>query len=351
MRPFLVEYHRAAATVAADVFASRVLTQLTSSPQLSPDGNWWWDSTAWRQVSPDKRWWWDGAQWRTFPAKEGSKPAPQSNSDGLLRRVRLRYTGTCILCGAELKKGTFAMYHQPTVTVRCVECATESVNRKPRPLDEGIAGASANREYERRKAIREERVRRSLGNTLGGLALAIGGDAPSTNAWKRGSIGEAKVAEALRGVEGVRVLSDRRVPHTRGNIDQIVIAPAGVFVIDAKLYRGLISIKDRGGWFQRDERLYVGGRDRSHLADNMTWQVEAVQRVLVSTGARFVAVPVQPVLCFVDAEWSLRASRSYRGVRLAGLRSIKELVTQFRLLNSEDVETLSHILATAFPTR
>ena len=243
------------------------------------------------------------------------------------------------------------MYHQPTVTVRCVECATESVNRKPRPLDEGIAGASANREYERRKAIREERVRRSLGNTLGGLALAIGGDAPSTNAWKRGSIGEAKVAEALRGVEGVRVLSDRRVPHTRGNIDQIVIAPAGVFVIDAKLYRGLISIKDRGGWFQRDERLYVGGRDRSHLADNMTWQVEAVQQVLVSTGARFVAVPVQPVLCFVDVEWSLRASRSYRGVRLAGLRSIKELVTQFRLLNSEDVETLSHILATAFPTR
>jgi len=325
---------------------------LTSSPQLSTDGNWWWDSTAWRQISPDRRWWWDGVQWRAFAGQEGSKPTPAaSNTDGLLKRVRLRYDGTCLLCGAHLKKGIFAMYHQPTATVRCLECPSESTTKELPPLDQGIAGASANREYQRRKAIREERVRRSVGNTLGGLALAIGGEAPSTTAWRRGSIGEARVAEALHGVEGVRVLSDRRVPRTRGNIDQIVVAPAGVFVIDAKLYRGLISIKDRGGWFQRDDRLYVGGRDRSRLADNMNWQVEAVRQVLLSTGARFAAVPVQPVLCFVDAEWSLRTSRSYRGVRLIGTRSIKDLVTQFRLLNAEDIEALSRLLATAFPTK
>ena len=244
-----------------------------------------------------------------------------------------------------------AMYHQPTATVRCVECPMGLGTLKSRPLDEGVAGASAYREYERRKANREARVRQSLGNTLGGLALAINGEARSTTAWKRGSLGEARVAEALRTVDGIRILRDRRVPRTRGNIVQIVVAPAGVFVVDAKLYRGLISVKDRGGWFQRDERLYVGGRDRSRLADNMTWQVEAVRQVLASTGARFVAVPVQPVLCFVDAEWSLRATRTYRGVRLAGLRSVKELVTQYQLLKSDDIEAIGHILATAFPTK
>jgi hypothetical protein len=325
---------------------------LTSSPQLSSDGNWWWDSTAWRQVSPDKHWWWDGVQWHAFQATKAPEHAvPSRGSVVLPKRLKLRYDGTCILCGAELRKGTMAMYHQPTATVRCVECATGSGRLKPRPLDEGVAGASAYREYERRKGIREARVRESLGNTLGGLALAIGGEAQSTTAWKRGSLGEAKVADALRTIDGVRVLSDRRVPRTRGNIDQIVVAPAGVFVVDAKLYRGIISVKDRGGWFRRDDRLYVGGRDRSRLADNMNWQVEAVRQVLVSTGARFVAVPVQPVLCFVDAEWSLRAPHTYRGVRLEGLRSIKGLVLQHQLLKSDDIETISHTLASAFPAK
>src|SRR5437899_12159641 len=130
------------------------------------------------------------------------------------------------------------MYPTPTVTGRSVESATESVNRKPRPLDEGIAGASANREYERRKAIREERVRRSLGNTLGGLALAVGGDAPSTHAWKRGSIADAKVAEALRGRAGERVLSDRPGRHTRGDVDQLVIQRACWLVADRPRFRG-----------------------------------------------------------------------------------------------------------------
>jgi len=110
-------------------------------------------------------------------------------------------------------------------------------------------------------------------------------------------------------------------------------------------------VKDRGGFLRRDERLYVGGRDRSQLADNMTWQVEAVQKVLLSIGPRFVAVPVQPVLCFVDAEWSLWAPRTYRGVRLEGLRSIKRLVRQNQVLKSDDIETITRTLSIAFPAK
>lgn len=48
-----------------------------------------------------------------------------------------------------------------------------------------------------------------------------------------------------------------------------MIAPAGIFVVDAKDYQGSLEIRDLGGWFHADERLYVGGRDRSKLADNM----------------------------------------------------------------------------------
>lgn len=101
------------------------------------------------------------------------------------------------------------------------------------PIDAGTAGASARRQYERRRANRETRVK--------------------------------ELATSLAGVEGIRVLHDRRVPGTRGNIDHIVVAPAGVFVVDAKRHKGLIRIRDVGWLFRRDERISVGSRDCSKL--------------------------------------------------------------------------------------
>jgi hypothetical protein len=61
------------------------------------------------------------------------------------------------------------------------------------------------------------------------------------------------------------------------------------------VYDRLIYIVDRGAWFRTDRRLYVGRRDRSHLADDMGWQVDAVRGVL--DAAEFVDIAVMPVLC------------------------------------------------------
>jgi hypothetical protein len=61
-----------------------------------------------------------------------------------------------------------------------------------------------------------------------------------------GARGEEKLAGAILAMPGVNVLHDRRVPGSSANIDHIVIAPAGIFVVDAKLYQGLIRIRDRG---------------------------------------------------------------------------------------------------------
>src|SRR6266852_4043693 len=91
-----------------------------------------------------------------------------------------------------------------------------------------------------------------------------------------------RLAEALADVPELKALHDRRVPHTRGNIDHILIAPAGVFVVDAKLYRGLIEVRDVGGIFKSDKRLFVGSRDCSHVAQNMGWQVEAVVQAIAA---------------------------------------------------------------------
>src|SRR5260370_8573716 len=102
----------------------------------------------------------------------------------------------------------------------------------------------------------------------------------STRAWAPGASGEAKLAETLAAMPNLRVLNDRRVPGTRGNIDHLVIAPAGVFVVDAKNYRGMIEVRDVGGLFKIDKRLFVGRRDCSKLADNMGCQVESVLQAL-----------------------------------------------------------------------
>lgn len=225
-------------------------------------------------------------------------------------------------------------------------------DRKPEPpIDLGVAGGSARREYERRVAGREARVKDRFGRRLGGVILALSDEPQSTRAWARGSQGEQELAQTLAELEGVRVLNDRRVPGTRGNIDHIVVAAAGVFVVDAKRYEGTIRIRDVGGFFRRDERLYVGRRDCSHLAENMVWQLEAVERALRSVDARPVP-PITPVICFVRGDWPLLSPPgSFRGVRLEGARSIKKLVRSSQLLDGAAIDRLTRVLAAAFPAK
>lgn len=40
-----------------------------------------------------------------------------------MKQVRLRYAGTCRLCGAELAARTEAIYETETKTVRCLDAA------------------------------------------------------------------------------------------------------------------------------------------------------------------------------------------------------------------------------------
>jgi hypothetical protein len=221
------------------------------------------------------------------------------------------------------------------------------------PIDPGIAGSSAQREYERRAARREAAIKDRFGKRLGGLIVTVTDEPQSTRAWAKGARGERELAEALEGVLNVVVLSDRRVPGTRGNIDHLVIGPAGLFLVDAKRYDGSLRIRDMGGFFRRDERLYVGGRDCSRLADNMGWQVEAVEMLLESLGHN---VAVTPVLCFIGVDWPLLfPPDSYHGVRLEGPRSLRKLITNTQALthafDAADITRLARILATGFPAK
>jgi Nuclease-related domain len=270
------------------------------------------------------------------------------------RKLQLRYAAACTRCGRNLAKGEEALYDPSKRTVRCIVCESAAANAAG-PVealeDSGVPGASADREYKRRKSARDDRVRGRLGDLLGGVVLAISDEPQSTRAWARGATGERKLADALEDVPELKILNDRRVPQTNGNIDHILVAPTGVFIVDAKYYKGLIQIRDKGGFFKTDKRLYVGGRDCSHLAENMGWQVEAVQRAL-SAAAVDPMPPITPVLCFIDGDWPLLfPPEEYKAVRLEGKRSIKKLIAGARVLDRQAVDHVYHALAVAFPPK
>ena len=146
--------------------------------------------------------------------------------------------------------------------------------------ESGTGGGSARREYDRRRAKDEAKVRETWGR-FGGIAVALSTERTSTTVWSTGADGEARVGARLDGIasDDIRVLHDRRIRGSRANIDHLVVTPSGVWVIDTKKYSGSPSLRVEGGILRpRVEKLMVGGRDKSRLVDGVLWQVECVRR-------------------------------------------------------------------------
>lgn len=263
------------------------------------------------------------------------------------RILRLRYPATCASCGAELAKGTTAHWNPAHKAATCLSCLEPEVAAELE-IDLGKPGASAAREWQRRHERRETAVRERWGK-LSGVALALTNDPHSTNAWAYGANGEQALGTSLNRLreEGIAVLHDRHIPCSRANIDHVAVAPWGVFVIDAKNYRGRVERRDRGGWFLTDYRLYVGGRDKTALIAGLDKQVKAVRDAL---GEQFADVRICKTLCFVNADWSLFA----RPIELGGAhvlwpRALGKLIRSEGTLDRETIERIERTLALALP--
>ncbi len=262
----------------------------------------------------------------------------------------VKYDGPCSKCGTLLRAGTEAVYDRARRKMLCVACPPIAIVPSPAPIEPGVAGASARREYARRVDKRETERRDRWGSRIGGLINRFADEPQSIRAWRIGAVGEERLGKAFPEVPGLILLNDRKVRGTKGNIDHIVIAPAGVFVVDAKHWEGMIRVVDRGGFFSTDLRLTVGGRDRSKLADNMEWQVKAVIRAL-SEGGVDPLPQVTPVLCFVDGSWPIfRAPKSYNGVLLESDRSIVRVLSAANDLDSDRIESVARVLAASLPS-
>jgi hypothetical protein len=306
-----------------------------------------------------------------------------------MRQMRLRYAGTCASCAVKLVPRTEAWWDSASKEVYCPACGgpapvTEALTAPPPVVDgtidppvgaedlsvsvgaapvevaevdsvtltdeeRGIAGASARAERVRRTQKREDGIR-ARHKRIGGFLVAISEDPTSTKVWDQGAIGEERVGEWLENArpQGIEVLHDRRIPRSRANIDHLVIAPSGIWVVDPKRYlNGKLQQRDVGGWSKTDMRLFVGSRDKTSLVDGVQKQIDHVTKALVATP--FAAVPVRGALCFVEIETGWFAKPfTMRGITVTWRKYLLPPMLEPELVAPDVRATLVPMLASYF---
>jgi hypothetical protein len=111
-------------------------------------------------------------------------------------------------------------------------------------------------------------------------------------AWRLGAKGERRTARILARLErdGFVAFHDLAVPGSPANVDHLVVGPTGVFVIDSKLYRGVVRVG-------LDGRLWYGGRSLDRVVGTLWWEAQQVAEAL----AGGPEIRVYPVLCMHEA--------------------------------------------------
>lgn len=268
------------------------------------------------------------------------------------------------MCSTDIAAGDRAGWDPKARTTTCIACLSAS-----EPIDTGQVGGSAARTYKRRADRHQQseqrwveadqewrRTVREEHPVLGRVVTALTPEAtakpePShVRSWAAGAPGEVRVGEVLDGIEGIVALHDRRVPRSRSNIDHIAVTPAAVWVIDTKRYAGAtVEYRNAGGWLRVDERLIVGGRDRTKLVEAMEWQVAAIRDAAADQLPD--AVPVRPALCFVGSNWGLFTRRPFlvQGVAVCWPNSLPEILSRPGPLDQNVIRAVALALATSLP--
>ena len=228
----------------------------------------------------------------------------------------------CSSCGGMVQKGAegWTDASQPKgQRVHCLGCGpAETV--MPTPPADPVAGSSALRQDKRYRG--DNNLKGAQGEYLMGTYLA------------------ADLAA------GAHVLTDRKVPgDSEANIDHVVVASTGVWIIDSKKWTGEIRYRSPG-FPSTDPRkcLTVDGMDRTSDIAKIYRLVIPVAQVIGDT-----KVLVHPVLAFVEATWGVKEGLHFKrgkgpyeheGVLISGGHSFIKLVNATGPLTPYAVESL-----------
>lgn len=109
-----------------------------------------------------------------------------------MKVLALRRLDVCSTCATPLAAGTRAAWDATARRIFCLSCSAQQPAAAPPPPNEHAepvlpqqrhgGGVSAQREYDKRSAGREQRIR-SQHPKLGGLLLALSDEPASTRVW------------------------------------------------------------------------------------------------------------------------------------------------------------------------
>jgi hypothetical protein len=192
-------------------------------------------------------------------------------------------------------------------------------------------------------------------NPVGGSAALRVARARRDPKWTKGAAGEYLMDLSLHNHvnEGSIILTDRQVPGTKSNIDEIVVAPSGVWIIDSKNWKGKIEYKSATK-MSTAKRLYVDGKDRTSAVEAIFNLVIPVAQVI---GDR--SVPIKPALVFIEGDWSdtsaarILTSKPYQhlSVWISWPKAIWKKINEPGPLDAGAVKRIGTTLDAALPPR
>lgn len=160
-------------------------------------------------------------------------------------------------------------------------------------------------------------------------------------------VGEKRTSQAIRGAEAeesvaaeLDKLDDRfHVVHDvivgPGNIDHVVVAPAGVFTLETKSHKGQVTFQD--------DQLLLGGRpvEKNMLAQSYAEAMALKEHLKKATGKDFF---VTPVLVFTSAFVKVRGKA--KGVEVLPLKWLNERLSRgHEVLDADERARLARSLA------
>jgi hypothetical protein len=151
----------------------------------------------------------------------------------------------------------------------------------------------------------------------------------------KGARGEEKVAGILAGLpDGYHVFND--VSSAAGQIDHVVVGPAGVFAVETKNWRGRVSVEDG--------EVLVGGvlPDRAPVAQAMR-EADAVKSALKKMGWEG---EVTPVLCMASDTCAVPEAMVRRVVLLNAAVIVDWLMGKPGVVPSNDLARLVRLMET-----
>jgi hypothetical protein len=248
----------------------------------------------------------------------------------------LQFGGTCVNCGARIRPRDEGWNDPDIRQLMCADCWPAVVASHPSAMTRPSGG-------------RGEKV-----------LPPDGGEASAPTEAMGEYLMDIRLHRDLG--DGAVVLSNRRVPHSPATVDNVVVAPSGVWIVDAMKLDGLIEYRaaaspradlaDGSGECGEDGRLLVGGHDRTALIDRAYDYVIPVANLVADP-----CVPIHGVIAIVEGNWGnptrllTRRPYQHQGIWILWPAALIKKIEEPGPLGHDDVLAIGATLDRALPPR